>query len=31
MTISKIQQDFVLGFDIPALPGMAEVDIQTPA
>ena len=30
MTISKIQQDFVLGFDIPALPGMAEADIQTP-
>ncbi len=30
MTISKIQQNFVLGFDIPALPGMAEADIQTP-
>ena len=30
MTISKIQQDFVLGLDIPALPGMAEANIQTP-
>ena len=30
MTIGKIQQDCELGFDIPALPGMAEADIQTP-
>jgi 3-hydroxy-D-aspartate aldolase len=30
MTVNKIQQHFELGFDIPAFPGMAEADIQTP-
>ena len=30
MTISNTQPDTILGFDIPALPGMAEADIQTP-
>ena len=30
MTISKIQQDAAVGFDVPATPGMAEADIQTP-
>ncbi|MDP7375822.1 MAG: alanine racemase, partial [Alphaproteobacteria bacterium] len=30
MTVNKIQTNFELGFDLPALPGMAVSDIQTP-
>ncbi len=30
MTVNKIHEDSELGFDIPALPGMAIDDIQTP-
>ena len=31
MTVNKIQTDPELGFDVPALPGMAISDIQTPS
>ena len=30
MTVNKIQTDLELGFDVPALPGMAVSNIQTP-
>ena len=30
MTISKMQQNHELGFDVPAIACMAEADIQTP-
>ena len=30
MTVNKIIEDLELGFDVPALPGMAISDIQTP-
>ena len=30
MTVNKIHSDSELGFDVPALPGMAVSDIQTP-
>jgi len=30
MTISKMHQNHELGFDVPAIAGMAEADIQTP-
>ena len=30
MTVNKIRADSELGFDVPALPGMAVSDIQTP-
>ena len=30
MTVNKIQTDPELGFDVPALPGMAVSNIQTP-
>ena len=31
MTVNKIHADSELGFDVPALPGMAISDIQTPS
>ena len=31
MTVNKIHADPELGFDVPALPGMAISDIQTPS
>ena len=31
MTVNKFHTDPELGFDVPALPGMAISDIQTPS